>query len=323
MNWKDVLQLTKNNPAPPRRVEKTGDEWKSLLTPEQYRVTRQHATERAFSGEYCEIYTPGIYSCVCCGTQLFDSTGKFNSGTGWPSFSEPVKNDVIRYEWDYGYGMKNIEVLCNPDGPQPTGLRYCINSLSLKKEDSIAKDEELFETATFGGGCFWCIEAVFNELDGVEEVSSGYAGGKTENPTYWQVSNGNTGHAEVVQVRFNPNKISYADMLRIFFATHDPSSLNRQGADIGSEYRSIILYHYEAQRQIAGKIIGELQSYYDAPIVTEVVAFTKFYKAEQKHQDYYRNNPENAYCRIVINPKLQKMRAQFVSALKKKTTAAE
>jgi methionine-R-sulfoxide reductase len=153
MNWNDVLHLTLNNRVAPKRVEKTDEEWKKLLTPEQYRITRQHGTERAFSGEYCEMYAPGVYACVCCGTQLFDSTVKFNSGTGWPSFSGPVTNNVIRYRADYSYTRQRIEVLCNvcdahlghvfPDGPPPTGLRFCINSISLKKEEVVVKEEKI------------------------------------------------------------------------------------------------------------------------------------------------------------------------------------
>lgn len=145
MNWNDLLQIMKNNPAPPRRVEKTDEEWKRLLTPEQYHVTRQHGTERAFSGEYCEAYSPGIYKCICCGTELFDSTEKFNSRTGWPSFTGPITANVVRYKSDKSYGMQRVEVLCNvcdahlghvfPDGPAPSGLRFCINSVSLKKEE--------------------------------------------------------------------------------------------------------------------------------------------------------------------------------------------
>lgn len=143
MNWNDVLDYTKNNPQPDSRVSKTNEEWKSLLTPEQFRVTRQHGTEAPFSGEYCESHSPGIYACVCCGTPLFDSTLKFDSGTGWPSFTEPVKENVIHYKMDTSYGMRRVEVLCNicdahlghvfPDGPRPSGLRFCINSASLKK----------------------------------------------------------------------------------------------------------------------------------------------------------------------------------------------
>jgi peptide methionine sulfoxide reductase msrA/msrB len=331
MNWNDVLQLTKKNHAPPKRVEKTDDEWKGLLTPEQYSITRQHATERPFSGEYCEIYSPGIYTCLCCGTELFNSTVKFNSGTGWPSFSEPVRKDVIKYRSDNSYGMQRVEVLCNvcdahlghvfPDGPTPGGLRFCINSVSLKKEEE-RKDTGLLETATLGGGCFWCTEAVFGELEGVVEVTSGYSGGETKNPTYKLVSTGHSGHAEVVHVRFDPQKISYADLLRIFLATHNPTSLNRQGADVGTQYRSIILYHDKEQLQTAREIIEEIGPYFDRPIITEVMPFSVFYIAEESHRDYYRNNPEKAYCQAVITPKLQKMRVQFNKFLKKSTQPA-
>ena len=327
MKWKDVLQMEKENRVPPRRVEKTNEEWKRLLTADQFRVTRLHATERRFSGEYCEAFSPGIYSCVCCGTELFNSSVKFDSGTGWPSFSEPVSNNVVRYKKDDSYGMQAIEVECNvcdahlghvfPDGPAPTGLRYCINSLSLEKNDEV-KTILIDDITTLGGGCFWCTEAVFSEIEGVNAVVSGYAGGTTQNPTYRQVSQGKTGHAEVVQVRYDPRKISYADLLRIFFATHNPTSINRQGADMGEHYRSIILYHNKEQLDTALKVIREMQSYYDKPIVTEVVLYSTFYEAEQSHKDYYRNNPENAYCEMVIHPKLQKLRLKFQNALKKK-----
>jgi peptide-methionine (R)-S-oxide reductase len=147
MNWKDVLNYTKASPAPERKVNKTDAEWKQILTPEQFRVTRQHGTEAPFSGEYCEAHAPGVYACVCCGTELFDSTLKFDSGTGWPSFTEPVKQNVIRYILDSSYGMQRVEVLCNicdahlghvfPDGPKPTGLRFCINSLSLRQVEKL------------------------------------------------------------------------------------------------------------------------------------------------------------------------------------------
>lgn len=146
MNWAELLQVMKNNPAPPRRVEKTAEEWKQLLTPQQFQVTRLHGTERAFSGEYCEAYSAGIYNCICCGTELFDSTVKFDSRTGWPSFTEPVQDNVVKYISDESYGMVRVEVLCNvcdahlghvfPDGPPPTGLRFCINSVSLQKEET-------------------------------------------------------------------------------------------------------------------------------------------------------------------------------------------
>jgi peptide methionine sulfoxide reductase msrA/msrB len=336
MNWKDVLQLTQNNPAPPRRVEKTDDEWRKLLSREQYQVTRLHGTERPFSGEYCELYTPGIYACVCCETELFDSQEKFKSTSGWPSFTAPVTRNVIRYKMDKSYGMQRIEVLCNvcdahlghvfPDGPPPSGLRFCINSASLKKLDAAGtkatEDKPVLETATLGGGCFWCTEAVFDELAGVEKVTSGYSGGKTPNPTYAAVCSGSTLHAEVVQVEFNPQIISYEELLRVFLATHNPTTRNRQGADVGTQYRSIILYHNEAQQQQAQKVINELQEYYDSSIVTEIVPFKAFYEAEEVHRDYYRNNPDKAYCRAVISPKLQKLRTQFGASLKRKTVNA-
>lgn len=189
----------------------------------------------------------------------------------------------------------------------------------MKKTESIQmKDGDPSETATLGGGCFWCTEAVLDELEGVLDVVSGYAGGDIENPTYLQISGGNTGHAEVVQAKFNPQQISYADLLRIFLATHNPTSRNRQGADVGSQYRSIIFYHSEEQRQTAMKVIEGMQDSFDKPIVTEVVPFSKFFKAEQSHQDYYSSNPEKAYCQTVINPKLQKLRAHFGEALRKK-----
>ena len=146
MNWKDVLNFTKNGVAPEIKINKSDAEWQQLLTPEQFRVTRQHGTEAPFSGEYCESHSPGVYACVCCGTELFDSTLKFESGTGWPSFTEPVKENVIRYILDSSYGMQRVEVLCNtcdahlghvfPDGPKPTGLRFCINSLSLRQVEN-------------------------------------------------------------------------------------------------------------------------------------------------------------------------------------------
>ncbi len=331
MNWNDVLNYAKNNPSPDKQVRKINEEWKSQLTPEQYRVTRQHGTERPFSGEYCEAHTGGVYACVCCKTKLFDSTLKFDSGTGWPSFTEPAKDNVIYYKADNSYGMTRVEVLCNvceahlghvfPDGPKPSGLRYCINSASLKKLESTipAENGSQLEMTTMGGGCFWCIEAILDELEGVENVVSGYAGGEKDNPGYQQVCNGNTGHAEVVQVTFNPAIVSYADLVRIFLLMHNPTTLNRQGADVGTQYRSVIFYHSKEQEQTAKEIVKELQPDFDKPIVTEISPYTKFFKAEESHQEYYKSNPAKAYCQSVISPKLSKLRQYFNQNLKKKT----
>jgi peptide-methionine (S)-S-oxide reductase len=177
------------------------------------------------------------------------------------------------------------------------------------------------ETATLGGGCFWCIEALFDSLNGVETVVSGYAGGSIEAPTYRAVCNGNTGHAEVVQLFFDPAVLSYADLLRLFLLMHNPTTMNRQGADTGSQYRSIILYHNEEQQQTARAVFAELQPCFDKPIVTEVSPYTQFFKAEEHHQQYYKRDPAKAYCQTVINPKLAKLRQQFTALLKKEAAS--
>ncbi len=165
------------------------------------------------------------------------------------------------------------------------------------------------ETATLGGGCFWCVEAVYERIDGVSSVISGYAGGTAKNPTYKEVLTGGTGHAEVVQVEYDPSVLSYEEILSLFWKAHDPTTINQQGADIGPQYRSIILYQSDEQRQIAEKMKNELDASnkYISPVVTEIQAFDVFYPAEDYHQDYYEKNPEAGYCRFVIQPKLQKL----------------
>jgi len=175
------------------------------------------------------------------------------------------------------------------------------------------------QTATLAGGCFWCLEAVFDELRGVESVVSGYSGGARPNPTYHEVCSGLTGHAEVVQVMFDPEVISFDDLLRVFFAIHDPTTLNRQGADVGTQYRSAIFYHDDTQHASAKRIITELSAagLWDAPIVTEVSAFEAFYPAEEYHQEYFASNPNQPYCRAVVAPKVAKFRREFVDRLKK------
>ena len=175
------------------------------------------------------------------------------------------------------------------------------------------------ETATLGAGCFWCVEAVFDDLRGVESVESGYSGGHTENPTYQQVCSETTGHAEVANVNFNPEEISFKEILQVFFVVHDPTTLNRQGNDVGSSYRSAIFYHDENQKRIAEEVIREVtaEGVYDNPIVTEVTPFDKFYIAENYHQEYFANNPTQPYCAAVVAPKVAKFRQKFVNRLKK------
>jgi peptide-methionine (S)-S-oxide reductase len=175
------------------------------------------------------------------------------------------------------------------------------------------------EEITFGGGCFWCTEAIFLEVRGVQKVESGYAGGSVINPTYEDVCSGRTGHAEVVQIVFNPEIISLEKILQIFFATHDPTTPNRQGADIGTQYRSVIFYRNIQQKETVDKVIGQLKKLkaYKDPVVTEVVPWKSFYRAEDYHQNYFQQNPQQAYCRIIINPKLEKFRKVFRDNLKK------
>jgi peptide-methionine (S)-S-oxide reductase len=174
------------------------------------------------------------------------------------------------------------------------------------------------EVATLGGGCFWCVEAVFDEVRGVEHVESGYEGGRTVNPTYEQVCSGTTGHAEVVKVTFSPAAISYKEILEIFFTAHDPTTLNRQGADIGTQYRSVIFYHDEGQREIAEQVVRELDEakIWDAPIVTEIAPAETFYEAEDYHQEYFARNSGQGYCRAVVAPKVAKFRQRFRDRLK-------
>ena len=182
---------------------------------------------------------------------------------------------------------------------------------------------DTFETATLGAGCFWCVEAVFQRLSGVRRAVPGYAGGRVENPTYQQVCSGVTGHAEAVQIAFDADAISFADLLAVFWRTHDPTTLNRQGADVGTQYRSVIFYHTEAQRAVAEKSKQEADAsgLWPDPIVTEIVPFRNFYEAEDYHRDYYRLNPDQPYCRMVIDPKIRKFRKEFQDRLRGRGSA--
>lgn len=185
-------------------------------------------------------------------------------------------------------------------------------------------NENELETATLAAGCFWCVEAVFDDLRGVEDVVSGYSGGHKDNPTYQEVCSDTTGHAEVVQIRFDPNELSFEDLLRVFFTVHDPTTLNRQGNDIGTSYRSAIFYHSEEQNESAQKIIDEInaEGIYDNKIVTEVAPFDKFWPAEDYHQEYFANNPNQPYCAAVVAPKVAKFRQKYAGRLKRRAETA-
>lgn len=188
----------------------------------------------------------------------------------------------------------------------------------MSQKKSRTSSPKRIEVATLGGGCFWCTEAVFSQLKGVEKIEPGYSGGNIENPSYEQVSTGKTGHAEVAQITFAPAVISFKEILQIFFSTHDPTSLNRQGADIGTQYRSVIFYHNDEQKAIAEQVIKEFsgEGASDAPIVTQVEPLKAFYKAEEYHREYYKRHPEQSYCRVVIAPKIAKFRQLYLSKLK-------
>jgi len=176
-------------------------------------------------------------------------------------------------------------------------------------------DDREYATATLAGGCFWCLEAPFQELDGVDAVTSGYCGGDVPDPTYEQVCSGETGHAEVVRIEYDPDRITYAALLEVFFALHDPTTEDRQGPDVGSQYRSAVFYHDDEQREVAEATVERLAGAYDDPIVTEIEPLGTFYPAEDYHQDYYANNPQRAYCQVQIRPKLRTVREEFADRL--------
>lgn len=187
-------------------------------------------------------------------------------------------------------------------------------------DNNLAKNSSQLDTATFGAGCFWCIEAIFQSLEGVEKVSPGYTGGNIPDPTYEEVCTGTSGHAEVAQIVFDPSVISFSELLEVFWKTHDPTTLNRQGADVGTQYRSAIFYHNDEQMRLAAAYKTKLNEAgaFSAPIVTEITPLSDFYLAENYHEDYYRNNPDKAYCRLVIKPKLEKFEKVFKDKLKEK-----
>lgn len=350
------------------KVELSDEEWQKRLTPEQFAIVRAKGTERPFCGTLLDNKKEGYYVCVACGLPLFHSGAKFNSGTGWPSFFQPIAEENILEEEDLSHGMVRTEIMCKrceghlghvfEDGPRPTGLRYCLNSESLRFVDEAdvatlaedapaaaaegatatsnedndmprvgdklpapAKDVPLAKapgtaTAVFAGGCFWCTEAVFQELNGVSEVVSGYSGGEASTANYETVCSGETGHAEAIRISYDPSKLTYGQLLRIFFATHDPTTLNRQNYDVGTQYRSAIFYDGDLQKDVAEAYIRQLTEAkaFKRPIVTTLEPLKAFYPAEDYHQDFADRNPSHPYIRTWAKPKVEKVREMIGNA---------
>ena len=305
------------------------------LTEAEKRIILQKGTEYPNTGEYNKHYEDGTYICRQCNQQLYKSSSKFNSNCGWPSFDDEIDGAVNRILDSDG---RRTEIVCSNckghlghvfigENFTAKNTRHCVNSISMKfipKEQSIpeiitSKEVTELDTITFGAGCFWCVEVLFQKLKGVSHVESGYAGGKIKNPTYKMVCQGNTGSVEVAQLVYDPKIISTETLIDIFFHVHDPTTLNRQGNDVGDQYRSVIFYHSTQQKEIAKNVLKRIDSskLWNEPIVTTIESIYNYSIAEDYHQNYYNNNSStNGYCNMVIRPKVKKFKIKYADLIK-------
>ncbi len=273
------------------------------LSPEEELVILHAGTERPFSGEYVNHFEPGTYHCKRCDAALFESVDKFPTTCGWPSFDGEIPGAVTRRPDPDGMRTEIVCAACGAhlghvfEGEEltPANTRHCVNSISL-----VFKPLVQTETAVFAGGCFWGIENYFNNLEGVVQATSGYTGGYMESPTYREVCSGETGHAEAVEVVFDPSVISYEELARHFFEIHDPTTPNRQGVDVGNQYRSAVFYTSEQQRETVERLMGILRGR-GFDVVTEVRPLDVFWPAEDYHQDYYGKNGGRSFCHTRVN----------------------
>jgi peptide methionine sulfoxide reductase msrA/msrB len=273
------------------------------LTSEEERIIVHKGTERPFSGKYYDFWEEGTYVCKKCESPLFHSAAKFDAGCGWPSFDEEIPGAVIRQLDADGY---RTEILCahcgahlghvfTGEGFTPKNTRHCVNSLSLQFIPQ--NPSRTFDTAIFAGGCFWGVEYHFKKVKGVISTRAGYTGGTLNYPTYQEVCSGTTGHAEALEIIFDPQQIAFEDLAKLFFEIHDPTQLNRQGPDVGLQYRSAIFYFNEEQKAIAQKLISTLKSK-GFDVVTSLEPATTFWPAEDYHQNYYEKTGKKPYCHI-------------------------